>query len=803
MGSSHHLKRLLIILVLYGVNFSSKAQQFINSDLAGPPINAAFILPYGWDYVPFTDPNCGAAFWYQATPDLTDTAGPQSFAGLNGNPYSGNSFISGLYFGSPQNCHHEGIMQTVSGFSIGCTYTINFYQSVVKQSNALDTSGGWAVYANNTLIGTTAPTVSLEPYNSNSFPWEFRSLTFTATNTSHTFKFLPHDDDADQGTVYGSLSGALRVGIDSIYIGTMAMNSNLLGNDTSICYGQNLTLNVASPGATYQWQDNSTAPTFNVTQTGTYWVEVDYGCYTIVDSIHVTVLNTSINLGNDTILCNTGSVVLNATSPNANSYLWSTNEVTPSISVTQSGIYWVQVLVNNCLFTDSIQVTVISIPPNILGNDTSLCANQNILLDATLPGATYIWNTNSISPSIWVNSSGTYWVDITLSGCTQRDSIQITMLPLPAINLGNDTVICAGDSLLLSATTPNALYLWQNNSQAPIQLVTQGGLYWVEIDINGCKNADSIHVAIQPLPIVYLGNDTTLCEGQTLILNATTNNATYLWENGTSNPLRSIAQQGNYWVEVSYLSCKTRDSIQISFSPLPQFTLGDEKFLCLKDTLILNANLANATYLWHNGSNQAEIMVTNSGLAWVKITVDNCSTTDSVWIKMDPLKIPDIGPDRALCQGQEVELTNLNPMGTTNVWSTGSNASSIVVNQSSWYWLDVSNANCHYRDSALVQFSKELCQCKVFAPNAFSPNNDLNNDEFRLLTSNLIQIRTFRIYNRWGNVVFESKHANDMAWDGTYKGVPCEVGTYYYIAHYLCQENNKEESIKGDILLLR
>lgn len=796
------IKRVCFIVGLLCLSLMGHAQQFVNNDLAGPPINAAFILPYSWNYIPFTDPNCMAAFWYQATPDLTDMAGPQPFAGLNGNPYSGNSFISGLYFGAPQSCHHEGIMQTVSGFNVGCTYTINFYQSVVKQSNALDTSGGWAVYSDNTLVGTTAPTVSLEPYNSNSFPWEFRSLSFTATNTTHTIKFLPFDDDADQST-FGSLSGALRVGIDSIYIETLAMNSNLLGNDTIICNGQNLVLNVATPGATYQWQDNSTSPTFNATQTGTYWVAVNYGCSTIIDSIDVTFVNTLVNLGNDTVICNAGVIVLDASTPNANTYLWSTNDVTSSITVTQAGLYWVEVNVNNCIGTDSILVSNSSVPLNILGNDTSFCANQNIILDATIPGATYNWNTNDVTPTITVNSPGIYWVDISLGGCTTRDSIQIYMLSVPTINLGNDTTICFGDSMLLQANVPNALYVWQNNSQAATQTIMQSGLYWVEIDVNGCKATDSINIGVKPLPLISLGKDTTLCEGQAILLNASAANTTYLWDDGSSNPNRFINQNGIYWVEVSDSGCSKRDSIEIEFTPLPQFDLGNEKTLCLQDSVILNINIANATYQWHDGSNQAQLVINTSGLAWVKVTLDNCSFTDSVWIKKDPLNIPNIGQDRELCQGQVIELSNSNPMGTFNIWSTGSNASSIEVTQSSWYWLDVSSEHCQYRDSALVQFSKELCQCKVYAPNAFSPNNDLNNDEFRLLTSNLIEVRSFRIFNRWGNVVFESQHTNDISWDGNFKGEPCEVGTYFYIANYLCKENNKEELIKGDITLLR
>lgn len=181
--------------------FKLEAQNFVNPDLNGVPITSFSQLPIGWFKVPYTDPVCLANNSGWDSPDLTNFNLPDSSNGIIGNPYSGTTFISGMRGGngiSPTIAvFQEGIMQTVSGFTIGVTYRINFHQAVVKHLNCLDQSGIWLVYRDTTLIGATSPTFSSAAVHSISFIWESRDVYFTATNISHTFKFLPSDDDAN------------------------------------------------------------------------------------------------------------------------------------------------------------------------------------------------------------------------------------------------------------------------------------------------------------------------------------------------------------------------------------------------------------------------------------------------------------------------------------------------------------------------------------------------------------------------------------------------------------------------------
>ena len=194
----------------------SNAQNFQNGDLNGAAIDISS-LPAFWQNVPYTDVNCQANNISFDTPDVTSITGPDSIAGIIGNPYSNSTFVSGVYGGyGPETFFHEGIMQSVSGLTIGQEYSIHFYQSVVKQINLLDTSGSWSVFIDNTLAGTTTPTYSSAAYNSTSFIWEEKNIEFTATSTSHQIKFLPVDDDSNYEPSLIDNNGGLRMGIDEI-----------------------------------------------------------------------------------------------------------------------------------------------------------------------------------------------------------------------------------------------------------------------------------------------------------------------------------------------------------------------------------------------------------------------------------------------------------------------------------------------------------------------------------------------------------------------------------------------------------
>jgi len=222
-----------------------------------------------------------------------------------------------------------------------------------------------------------------------------------------------------------------------------------------------------------------------------------------------------VNLGNDTALCNGGSVVLNAASHPGASYNWQDGSANAAFTVTATGRndYYVTVTYNGCSRSDTITVYINPISP--LRQDVLLCNSTTVQLNSLRGyGETYNWSTGATTPSIDVAMQGIYWNDVTLDVCTIRDSFIVSGAIYP---LGNDKSACLNQPYVLNATTPGALsYVWQDGTPGPIFNVITPGLYWVDIFFGNCSIRDSIIIsAIQPL---QHNLNATICSGQTYTL---------------------------------------------------------------------------------------------------------------------------------------------------------------------------------------------------------------------------------------------------------------------------------------------
>jgi len=143
---------------------------------------------------------------------------------------------------------------------------------------------------------------------------------------------------------------------------------------------------------------------------------------------------------------------------------------------------------------------------------------------------------------------------------------QITVYSLPVVELGNDTVICEGNTLTLEVDEGYSSYLWQDSSTINVYHVTEDGTYWVKVTSQqGCVDSDTINVYFFDSPDVFLGNDTVLLYGDSLILDAGSGNYEYTWQDGTTNQKYTVTEAGTYWVRVDNENCYTSDTINIEF----------------------------------------------------------------------------------------------------------------------------------------------------------------------------------------------------------------------------------------------
>ncbi len=131
------------------------------------------------------------------------------------------------------------------------------------------------------------------------------------------------------------------------------------------------------------------------------------------------------------------------------------------------------------------------------------------------------------------------------------------------MNLGNDTAVCKGERLVLSADFGNGTYLWQDGSDQATCYVRETGYYYVRAQIGRCVSMDTVHVTYEDTLRINLGPDTTLCRGERLRLNPLGAGANYKWQDSTTVPIY-IATTAGYYAVVANNSCgRATDSIRI------------------------------------------------------------------------------------------------------------------------------------------------------------------------------------------------------------------------------------------------
>jgi len=358
------------------------------------------------------------------------------------------------------------------------------------------------------------------------------------------------------------------------------------------------------------------------------------------------------------------------------------------------------------MLMDNIQIE--KPPPANLGNDTTICVNDSILLYPGPGYSEYLWSTGSEDSSIYVSGPGLYIIEaITEYGCSVFDSIEIEVTPL--IDLGNDTTICIGDTIEISAGPGFANYMWFNgSSDSTIQLWEVGQyLVWISVtDSLGCNALDSLHLSIiDDSTTVYLGNDTLICYGSDFILYPGFYSQ-YLWQDGSTDSVLYISEPGIYWVTVIGQCGSASDTIMVDLFPIIELDIGSDTLICDDITLLLDAGPGYTSYFWQDSSTQQTYMVNSTGTYWVSVTdVNGCEATDSIHVGISPAVVVSLGPDTTVCSG---ETYTLNPGSgfTSYYWQDGSGESTYTVNIPGTYWVTVSDTNgCSGSDTVTVGIS--------------------------------------------------------------------------------------------------
>ena len=467
---------------------------------------------------------------------------------------------------------------------------------------------------------------------------------------------------------------------------------------------------------------------------------------------------------------------------------------TPSTTVAGTFTYYATQTLLGCVSPQAvIVVTIIPKPAPPATLDTSYCQFTNAPA-LTAGGVNLKWYTTPTGGSALVGTptpltttvgSTTWYVSQTVNGCeSDRSALTVTILYLPQFTITQSRpFVCQLDTLSFSYTGPGitgAVYNWiipngasfvTGTASDPSVVVNFDSLYFQTVILSAssyygrCTTSDTvnIHVVYQPSATAYIKEN--ICEGDTVVLALSThtgNSDSYNWNFDGATVITASSNSGGPYMIAFH-------DTGIHVITLQSFSTEGCKGLVTKDTVRVHA-LPDATI----------------------ITTDMSRTIcleDSVWLRCrdeDHSKSYRWRPDHFFHNNNH-----------SSIWGK--------IETEGYVTVTVTDAfGCTATDS--IKFTPEAC-CTVAFPLAFTPNGDGRNDVFRPIFDGYHRFHSFRIANRWGQTVFESTNSTAASWDGTYAGIPQDMGVYFYFIIYDCDDNgktgNKERTARGEVTLIR
>lgn len=354
---------------------------------------------------------------------------------------------------------------------------------------------------------------------------------------------------------------------------------------------------------------------------------------------------------------------------------------------------------------------------------------------------------------------------------------------------GSTVSICQGTSI--NATAGFASYSWTGPQTGNGVTLTplSSGTYTVEAtDVIGCVSSASIQVTVNsnPVGVIVSSEGNFICPGNASVLSFTQAFSSYLWSDGSTQPTLSISQGGVYSVAVTDVNgCIGNSSITIN---QPNFTISNSNpDMCLGYTTTLTAT-GGVSYLWSNGATGSTIIVgpTETTTYTVEITNAVCTGTLSETVNVVAIPLTNCQDTYYVKEGEYAFMEGPDDYESylwspaTDITLTSEQGTIFTGLESTTYLLVSTHENGCLRSDVINVFVVRLT-----VPTGFSPNGDGINDTFVIPELSLYDKSRITIYNRWGDIVYETlDYQND--WNGTCQSDFCigvgdlPEGTYYY-----------------------
>ncbi|HVD98090.1 MAG TPA: gliding motility-associated C-terminal domain-containing protein [Cytophagaceae bacterium] len=443
---------------------------------------------------------------------------------------------------------------------------------------------------------------------------------------------------------------------------------------------------------------------------------------------------------------------------------------------TSPGVYLDSLI--NKLGCDSIVTTTVLVNYKKRSIDSTVCEGNPVVIGLH----TY-------------TNTGIYFDTLTAAnGCDSLIRLNLTVIPYKRFSFNK--TICQGKSFFFAG-----------------QLRSTAGAYYDTLSTSSCDSIVKLNLSLETPPVIHLGNDTSICTGQSRTLDPGAGFAAYYWNDNFTDSTHQTFQAttaGKYWVIIkTFADCRATDTMQIiTVHPLPVVSAGTDQYICSGTSAILTASSPTGVhYKWNPGAiNVSSFTVSPAATSTYSITTtdaNNCiSNPDAVTVTVNPSPTTppfdqpkmkycfDNGPLSLSAKGEKYFL-----------WSNGNTMRNIDVTEAGTYSVTVSDdSGCFIKGEIYV---KDYCAPQLYYPSAFTPNGDNLHDDLEIFGKHFKNFE-IQIFNRWGEIIFLSKDRT-IQWDGMYRGEEMPPGSYECIIHYqgVYEEDTELLTLKGSVTLIR
>ena len=680
------------------------------------------------------------------------------------------------------------------------------------------------------------------------------------TNTAQN-PFVAGSTVFDSGTykVYVTTPGCLDSG--TVDIAVHPYPAVDLGNDTTVCTSP-YTLQSIAPAYltdTYLWNTSATTSSISVTATGAYWVAISNAGCTKSDTINLTVDPVTAPTVTPVTYCQYNTAVpLTATGVGLRWYTSAVggagSSVAPTPSTTVPGVttYYVTSFVAPCESPRvplAVTVNASPFPPLVTGIGV-YCYGVPFVPFA-ITGTNVLWYTSPtggigdpIPPTISTTTPGvyTFYATQTIAGCEsprQPETVTVLEKIIPSFTY-TPHYGCKMDTAVFTNTTTGAsLFTWNfgdgysDTNANPIHIYRQG-IYTVTLLASNHYCSDSIqlkdslihelHASFVDTPFIYCQDSLVTLTNTTDATNDIISKYKWLFGDGSTSTMFSTSHvyknSGEYNVQLiatDFVPCSDTASLKIFIDSTTGLHLSVTDSVICRSTYVTfggsYTGIGNIGVTWDFGDgdsiknvNPVSHAYDNPGTYTVTLRTYYRACRDTATTKtftIYPAPQVSLGNDASICPGSNVVVIGdtINQPGprTAWLWSTGETTPSINVSEPGHYWVTVTIDGCSSTDTLWVKND-----CYMNVPNVFTPNGDGMNDYFfprGMLTMGLTSF-SMNIYNRWGQLVFQTNSLDGAGWDGKFNDVSQPEGVYVYVIDAKFKDGQKERH-QGNVTLLR